>query len=342
MKKIIATVLCAVMLVSAFCVSSFAAKNPEVIFSMKGGEGQPGDTVEIEVYVDKNDGTWCSMFHVCFNSRYFTLLSVENGEVFKDSEFVKSVLTNNGYYRYLAENDALDQNNTNTGLIATLTFEISKAAPNGAHDITIEFPDNGKGWFIDANDAPNFDKKYDVSCAENAKIIVTGSDATESPETEKDGAIKEPEETKKPVGKPVTEAVTNEEGETVYNSDGSVLTEEVTDTDGNIVYYETDGDGEIVTDLGGAEVTFVDTTAGTTASASNNQGGASGTTGTSDGDKGGLDPKDFILIGAIAAVVIGAVIVIIVLTKPKKDPEGGDALEKDEPKDENKADEDKE
>lgn len=339
MKKIIATVLCAVMLVSALCVGSFAAKTPEVTFSMKGGEGQPGDTVEIEVYVDKNDGTWSSMFHICFNSRYFTLLNVENGEVFKDSEFVKSVLTNNGFYRYLAEGDAIDENNTNTGLIATFTFEISKAAPNGAHDITIEFPDDGKGWFIDANDAPNFDKEYDVSCTENAKIIVTGSDATESPDTNKDGTIKEPVETKKPVGKPVTEAVTNEEGETVYNEDGSVLTEEVTDADGNIVYYETDDDGEVVTDLGGALVTFVDTTAETTGAA-NNQGGnnAPGANNGGDGEaKEGLDGNDFILIGAIAAVVIGAVIVIIVLTKPKKNSENkGDAPADEEPKDENK------
>ncbi len=314
MKKIIASLLCAVMLIGAFAVTSFA-RDTEINFSVSTVEGTPGDTVEVEVYLDKNPGTWSAYFNTCFNSRYFTLLSVENGEVFSDGEFGKSLLTNNGFYTYYAESANYDKNNTNTGVILTLTFEITKACPNGAHDITLEFPDDGEGWFFDATEFPDFETVFDVSCTKAGSIIVTGSDATESPETDKGGDIIEPSETKPAPGIPVTEAVTNESGETVKNDDGSVMTEEVKDSDGNIIYYETDDKGEVVTDEEGGSVTFVDTTAtpgGTTGADGNGNDGG-------EPEKNELSPYKIILIAAIAAVVIGAVIVIIVVAKPKKE-----------------------
>lgn len=319
MKKIIATILCAALLMGAFAVSAFAATDIE--FSMEGAEGKPGDTVQIKVYMDKNVGTWACNFHVRFNERYFTLLSVENGEVFSKSEFMKSPLTTPGYYQYYAEGNDPEVNITNTGLILTLNFEISKACPNGTHDITLYFPDDGEGWFIDATDYPDFDKKFAVTCTKDAEIIVTGSDATEPLETDKDGSVVDPEETKPAPGIPVTKPVVNEDGETVKNDDGSVLTEEVKDEDGNVIYYETDGEGEIVTDGAGSAVTFVDTTAPAPSDSSanggsDNKGGSEGN--SNEGEDGGFSPYKVILIAAVALVVIGAVIVIIVVAKPKK------------------------
>ena len=65
MKKILAMLLTAVILVSAMAVTAFAATDVEL--SAKGATGTPGDTVEVEVYLDKNPGIWCAMFHVTFN-----------------------------------------------------------------------------------------------------------------------------------------------------------------------------------------------------------------------------------------------------------------------------------
>lgn len=302
MKKILAVLLTAVLLVSAMAITTFAATDVE--FSAKGAEGKPGDTVEVKVYLDKNPGTWCSMFHVTFNSRYFTLLSVENGDVYTNSEFAKAPLTTNGYYRYYAEPAAFDKANTNTGLILTLTFEISKACPNGAHDIKVEFPQNGVGWFFDWKDFSDFT----VSCTDQAAIVVTGSDATEPLDTNKDGEVIEPEDTKPETGIHVTEAVTDSKGEEVTNDDGSVMTQVVTDTAGNDVYYETDKEGEIVTNDSGEKETVASTTK------------APVTTSPEQKEK---EEKENtlhkgIIIAAIVAVVVGAVIIIIVLTKKEK------------------------
>ena len=304
MKRILAVLLTAVLLVSAMSITSFAATDME--FSAKGGEGKPGDTVEVKVYVDKNIGTWCSKFLVTFNSRYFTLLSVENGDVYTNSEFVKSPLTKNGYYEFYAEPAMWNEPNYNTGLILTLTFEISKACPNGAHDIKVEFPNDGVGWFFDCTDPAMPD--FTVSCTKQAVVIVTGSDATEPLETDKDGSVIEPEDTKPVTGIPVTEAVTDEDGEEVIGDDGNVMTQVVTDTAGNDVYYETDKDGEIVTNDSGEKETVASTTkAPTTTSPEQKE----------QEEKKAVLQKG-IIIAAIVAVVVGAVIIIIVLTKKEK------------------------
>lgn len=311
MKRIIAMLLCVVLLCGAFAVTAFAKEEGEVKFSVKGAEGRPGDLVEVEVYLDENPGFWACEFYTMFDDRYFTLISVDNGEVFTDGEFMKSILTNKGMYEYYAENTSNEDNKYATGLILTLTFEISKAAPNGAHNIKLEFPKDYNGYFFDATtfdpDSMKFVKYAKPVCTKTGDIIVTGSDATESPDTNKEGDIVEPSETKPAPGIPVTEAVKNEAGETVINDDGSVMTKEVKDEDGNVIYYETDKKGEIVTDDKGAEVTFVETTQ----APSNTSPDGSGQQG------GGLDKFKIILICAVAAVVIGAVVVIIVLTRPK-------------------------
>ena len=325
MKRIISLILCFVMLVSSFAINA-SAKDTEIRFSANTVEGQPGDTVDVEIYLDKNPGTWAAKFNVCFEGRYFTLLSVDNGEVFNDGEYVKSLLTNNGYYTYYAQGDDVDKNNTNTGLILTLTFEITSAAPNGAHDLKIEFPQDGKGWFIDATESPEFETEFDVSCTKNAVIIVNGSDATESPETKPNGEIDENPVTKPAPGIPVTEAVTNGIGQVVTNADdGSVMTQQSTDTAGNPIYYETDKEGEKVTGDDGEDITFADTTKSPEK--------------TEKQEKKDTPAHKIILVCAIAAVVIGAIVVIIVVTKSENKKDKNEEKKDEKKEDSESADE---
>lgn len=330
MKKIFSILLCAALLCGMFAMNTFAADSEaeeptDVQFSMKGAEGRPGDTVEVEVYLDVNPGTWACRFDTYFNDRYFTLLSVENGDVFTDGEYVKSLLTNRGYYSYYAEGSQFDVNNHNTGLILTLTFEVSQAAPNGVHDITMGFPDDGYGWFFDGTDYPDFETQYTVSCTKSASIIVTGSEATENLDTNSKGEVIEPSETKPAPGIPVTEAVTNDEGETVYNDDGTPLTQAVKDDNGKVIYYESDENGEIVTDDAGEPVVSTELV---TDPQGNPVDPEAETTGASDdgadGEKESFFEKNkykLILTLSVVAVVVGAIVVIIIVTKNNKKEE---------------------
>jgi len=181
MKRIIATLLCALFLVSSFALTASAAGESDIQFSMKGAEGSPGDIVNVEVYLDKNVGTWACYFEVRFNERYFTLLSIDNGDVYSDGEFVKSILTNRGKYIYYAEGSDPDRNNTNTGLILTLTFEITENAPVGATEMTLFFPDDGKGWFFDGSEFPDFVTEYTVSCSNSAVINILEKTVIDDP-----------------------------------------------------------------------------------------------------------------------------------------------------------------
>lgn len=269
MKRILAAMLCIMLLVSSFAVTAFAAEDgADIQFSMKGGEGKAGDIVTVEVYMDKNPGTWACHFQVRFNERNFILLSVDNGDVFTDGEWVKSVLTNRGRYIYYAEGTSPTQNVTNTGLILTLTFEITERAPLGDNNITLFFPDNGYGWFFDATVFPDVITEYSVECTNSAVINVLNENGEAvTPDTDANGDTLEPDtdaadpETsdKNDAGDPdtdedttapgtlVTDVVTDENGETEFVP--------VTDESGNEQFYVTDDEGNIVTnDSGNAEI----------------------------------------------------------------------------------------
>jgi len=324
--------MCALLLVGALAVTAFAADEEEtdLVFSIKGAEGNPGDIINIEVYLEKNPGTWACKFETRFNERYFTLLSVDNGEVFTDGEFQKSLLTKRGKYEYYAEGNDPNVNNSNTGLILTLTFEINEATPAGEYDFSIYFPDDGYGWFFDGSTLMDEVVHYTVSAKNIATVKVGGSGSTDSAVddttaaapsdgdvvTDKDTDGGKAPETQKPApGLPVYEVVTDEAGDVKRDEDGSVVTKHAVDSDGNFLYYETDRDGDVVTDEDGKNVEFADTTGAETTAAS--------TTGAAQDEsaEGGFSPYKIILIAAVGAVIVGAIIVIIVLTRPKKKDE---------------------
>ncbi|MBE6714701.1 MAG: hypothetical protein E7575_05400 [Ruminococcaceae bacterium] len=327
MKKLLAVLLTVLIMSGVMTVMTSAATDIE--FSMKGASGVPGETVEVEVYVDKNIGTWSAQFHVCFDDRYFTLLSVENGDVFRDSEFTEGLLDNKGFYVYTALGNDATVDCTNTGLILTLTFEISRACPNGSHDITVKFPNNGDGWFFGTTENSTEFIDRTVSCKNAAQIVVSESDATAAPDdSDPDDGQENNADTQKPQGVPVTEAVTDDKGENVIDEDGNVVTEVVKDKNDNVIYFETDEEGEFVTDEIGNTVTFVeevekdpeDDGDNETDPDETNPDRTEATTSASVGGENvkNANAKKLILFAAIGAVVVGAVIVIVVLAKNGK------------------------
>ncbi len=344
MKKIFALIMCAVLLMGTFAVTAFAAKEEEtdIVFSVKGAEGKPGDVITVDVYVDKNEGTWACMFETHFNERYLTLVSVKNGDVFSNGEFQKALLTQRGKYIYYAEGNNPDVNNYNTGLILSLTFEINKDCPAGDHDVSIYFPDNGEGWFFDIKKFPEEIIERTVSCKNVGTVKVEGGNSvdTSAPDADDTTSAKDPDnkdtgsgvdketekdkapETMKPApGLPVYEVVTDDNGDVKRDEEGSVVTKHAYDSNGDFLYYETDRDGDVVTDEDGKNVEFADTTGKDDESTKAPESGDDTTT---DGATGGFSAYKVILIAAVGAVIVGAIIVIIVLTRPKKNEKDSD------------------
>ncbi len=189
MKKVISLIAALTLLVSMLAFNASAASDIE--FSITKVEGKPGDTVTVDVMVDKNIGTWAMLFDVKYNSKYLSLLSVTNGSVFKDSEHETGdgKIVDNGSYRYYAMKNELKEE-TKTGKLVTFEFKILKAAPNGEYEIDIFFPDNGAGWFfgiVDANSYDLIDRTVELVSKGSVKVVGSFDAETE--------ADTEPEET---------------------------------------------------------------------------------------------------------------------------------------------------
>ncbi|MBQ4066512.1 MAG: hypothetical protein IJD22_02590 [Clostridia bacterium] len=330
MKKILSAILCFVLLFGMLSVFVAADDNEtDIEFSMTDASGKPGEIITVEVYLDKNVGTWATCFEIVFNERYFTLLSVENGDVYTDGEYVKSKLTNRGRYRYYAEGTDYNVNVTNTGLIATFNFEISESAPAGDYAMRLFFPDDGKGWFFDATEFPDYLTVFTVAATNDSKITVINDSETAAPDTDApvDGS-NSTDSTDAPAddttvendlpGIPVYDNVTDADGNLATDTNGDYIKTPARDDKGNLLYYETDKYNEVVTDEKGDNVTFADTTA--TPESTGDKVSDSQTAANNSGTEGEKNSSAYkiILIAAVAAVVVGAIIVVIVLTRPKK------------------------
>ena len=78
------------MLMGCLIIGTSAATDLE--FSMKGASGKPDDTVTVDVNLDKNTGTWCAKVEIIYDNRYLSLISVDNGDVYKNSEYTTSAM----------------------------------------------------------------------------------------------------------------------------------------------------------------------------------------------------------------------------------------------------------
>ena len=311
MKKIVTSIMAAALLLSMLAVSAFAADD-RVTLSIEGAEGKPGDIVEVHVYMDENPGLWAAAFNVSYNPAYFQLGDVENGDVFSDSAFTKSVISPNGNYWFYAQYQDDKDETTETGLLLTLRFKILETAPNGAHSVSLDLRNGGDGWFIKVGpDGEAMD--LTINAGSPSQIRVTDSSATapatEPVTTNPDG---EEETTTEVTGRPATEYVTDEEGYVVRDEDGApvtqVVTQAVTNAEGETVY---DPDGNVVTEIVTEPIPV------TSEDSSNENNGEESQQNTR--------MHTLILIAGIVLLVVAAVIIVIVLYNARKKggPKGG-------------------
>ncbi len=269
MKKVISLLAALTLMVSMLAFNASAAADIE--FSITKAEGKPGDIVTVDVYVDKNAGTWSMSLDVKYDSRYFDLLSATNGDVFTNSEQEEGLIDDSGSYRYYAANNELEEVKE-VGKLLTLEFKILKAAPNGNHEIDIFFPDNGDGWFFGIVDIykPEYVDRT-VELVKKGIIKVEGSSATEAPETtdapdEETTFVVDTDETpdsetvsdtdRETDKTPDSESMvdTNRETETTPDGETVVVTDKET---GKTPDEETKAPTGEETDKGGSHITYV-------------------------------------------------------------------------------------
>ena len=322
MKKLFALLLCVSMLMGCLIIGTSAATDLE--FSMKGASGKPDDTVTVDVNLDKNTGTWCAKVEIIYDNRYLSLISVDNGDVYKNSEYTTSALTaeknGKGCFTYYGELNDPDGVNTNTGRFFSLNFQILKTAPNGNYEIKLEFPDNGDGWFftssVDSAGNLQFTNKT-VSCTNKAYVAVSGSDATE-PVTDPSDSLEVTTAEGQTTKAPDTAYVTDEGGKLIQNEDGSYETYVITNKNEVPPKYVFDEDGNPVTDDAGAPVTEEpdETTEPNTEAESIEQ---------ANKEAKRLKIGQIAIIGCVLIAAAAAVVIIIVVTKnyKKKDDTDG-------------------
>ncbi len=345
MKKIISLVATLALIVSMLAFSVSAAADIE--FSISKAEGKPGDIVEIDVFVDKNLGTWCMNFDVKYDSRCFDLVSVTNGKIFLDGENEPGVIDDSGAYKYYACNNELEDV-FEVGKLVTLQFKILKAAPNGEYPIDLYFPDDGEGWFFGIVDL--YESEYEnrsVEVVKEGSITVTGSTAESLPETTVPAEDKETEKNAdKETGKVsddttssghvkyetemVTEYVTDKEGEIVTDVSGEPLvtevpiaipektpisseseTKEEEKAPETEIVYVTDAEGEQVTEPDGEPVTEIVVVE----------------------EEEGLPVNTVVIVVCIVAVVVAAALIAFVVVSRRKD-DSDEVDEKSEDSDE--------
>lgn len=303
MKKFISSILVAVLLFSVLAVNIFAADD-KVVLSLKGAEGKPGDIVEVQIFLDENPGLWACGFDVVYNASYFQLGDVENGDVFSDAAFTKSLITPTGSYRFLAMVPGTSFENVyETGLLCTLRFKILEAAPNGNHNISIQLTPGNNIVRADSEDEVT---PFKPEIDEPAFIKVSGSEAT-APVTDASTTSAENTEDKSEdtTGRPVTAYVTDADNYVVRDDDNvpvtQVVTKAVTDEDGDPVYDE---NGDPVTEI------VTETLAETHHQDPDDE---------EEGQKNIGMKKIILIVGIILLVVAAAVIVVILFNARKKD-----------------------
>lgn len=215
--------------------------------------------------------------------------------------------------------DGVSTNNERTGLILTATFQVLSTAVNGDYPITVTYPDDGDGWFFDANDV---NSSYSVSTTNTANITVSNSTATQADSTAAsvtttakpgESTSVQNTETNKAPEKVVT-PVTDASGNFVTDDKGNVQTEVVTGDITNIPQYVTDESGNFVRDEDGQPETYYVDENGNKIELDNPK---------SDTKSEGMSKTTLIIIAVVVFVVIIACVVVIVITlnksKNKKD-----------------------
>ena len=160
-KCFLTTLLVVSLILScAFCVN--AASSNALCVEVESVEAKAGETVDVDVIVTSNPGVTAVKLVVDFDDSVLTLIGAEDKGVFNAGMFSDDYTSD---YE-LVWLDALSaENNTATGIVATLTFKVNDGADLGDTAITV--------YTVSANDILDADlNKVELNATTGGVTVV--------------------------------------------------------------------------------------------------------------------------------------------------------------------------
>lgn len=106
--------------------------------TIDNAEVQQGDTVSIKVSVDDNPGIWGMDLKISYDKSALTLVSVNNGDFYQDSEWTPGNL-NGDVYVLSYEASGFEDITTESAVLATLNFKVNNTATVGEYTIVASY-----------------------------------------------------------------------------------------------------------------------------------------------------------------------------------------------------------
>ncbi|MGN0441312.1 MAG: cohesin domain-containing protein [Acutalibacteraceae bacterium] len=138
-KKIISLIMVMALVLSLSAINiaaAYEAKKPTV--TVESAEAKKGDEVSLKVKLDGNTGIWGMDINISYDKTALTLLSVDNGSFFKDSEWTPGKLDSVPYILSYEAN-GFEDIKTQSGILAVLNFKVSDNAEPSAYSVNVSY-----------------------------------------------------------------------------------------------------------------------------------------------------------------------------------------------------------
>lgn len=136
--------------------------------------GSRGSTVQVQIEIKNNPGIVATKISVDYNTKQLTLTKITNGTVFDNTLATFGKDLSQSHYTMLWDDSLSTVNNTNTGVLATLSFSVSSNAVDDEADIKLT---------LDAGSTFNRDLKNVSFSTSSGSIAFSGSEGSTFSET---------------------------------------------------------------------------------------------------------------------------------------------------------------
>ena len=169
-QRFLLLLLAATLFSMSFAVTSTLAVSESAV-SIEKKDAYSGDEISIGGGVANNPGIWGMDLRISFDKNAMTLVSVENGGFYQNSEWTEGNLSAD-MYTLSYEADGLENILTTSGTLAILNFKINENAIPGTYEIKAAYND---GDIINAS----FDEiEFNIF---NGSVTVNDSKSTYTP-----------------------------------------------------------------------------------------------------------------------------------------------------------------
>ena len=139
MKKIILTLVLSLLMIFVLsALNAFAKESAEPTIAIESVVAENGEEVSVKVRIENNPGVWGMDVKISYDKEALTLLSVDNGDFYQNSEWTKGNLKGDVYILSY-EAGELEDIMTTSGTLAILNFKINDSAPSGDYEIKASY-----------------------------------------------------------------------------------------------------------------------------------------------------------------------------------------------------------